>query len=404
MRVVMISPSYPAEMALFTQALARVGAEVIGVGDQALGDMAPAARDSLRHYEHVSLAASDDVIGRVVALSRVARIDRIECLWEPYMMLAARLREVLGLPGLTVDQTIPFRDKERMKAALDAAGIRTPHHYAATTVADVWAAAERTGFPLIVKPIDGAGSMDTFRVDTIDELADILPRLRHIPRVSVEEFVDAEEFTYDTICAGGQVLHENICRYRPRPLVTKQHEWVSPITMALRDIHDPYLQGGLEMGRRVLAALGFRDGFTHMEWYRKSDGEVVFGEIGARPPGARTVDVMNFATNNDLYIRWAEAIVHGRFSGPIERPFNAASIFKRATGAGRIAAVEGLDALLAEYGQHVAMIDLLPIGAPRRDWRAVIVSDGMVVIRHPELSATIEIADAFAARLQLHAR
>lgn len=403
MRVVMISPGYPAEMALFTRALASVGADVIGVGDQPAHDLPGGAAQALRHYEHVSLADENAVIGRVLGLAQQVRIDRIECLWEPYMILAARLRERLGLPGLTVAETIPFRDKERMKSQLDTAGIRTPHHYDATAVTEVWAAVERIGFPVIVKPIDGAGSMDTFRLDSAEQLIDVLPLLRHVPRVSVEEFVEAEEFTYDTVCADGEVLFENICWYRPRPLVTKQHEWVSPITLALRDLDVEALAGGRSMGREVLRALHFRDGFTHMEWYRKADGEVVFGEIGARPPGARTVDVMNFATDNDLYVRWAEAIVHGGFSAPVERHYNAASIFKRANGAGRISGVTGLDDLLHAYGDSVALVDLLPIGAPRRDWRAVIVSDGMVVVRHHELDRAVEIADRFATDLQLYA-
>ena len=403
MRVVMLSPGYPAEMALFTRGLAAVGAEVIGIGDQPPGDLPHTARGALAHYEHVSLSDHNAVADRVRALSSHVQIERVECLWEPYMVLAAGLRELLGVPGLTVPQTLPFRDKELMKSTLDRAGIRTPHHYEATTVADVWAAVERIGYPVIIKPIDGAGSMDTFRVDHSAELNDILPLLRHVPRVSVEEFVDADEFTYDTVCAGGRILFENICWYGTRPLMTKQHEWVSPITMSVRDIDIEHLAGGRSMGHAVLDALGFRDGFTHMEWYRKSDGEVVFGEIGARPPGARTVDVMNYATDNDLYVRWAEAIVHGGFSAPVERRYNAASIFKRASGHGRIRAIEGLDRLLAEYGEHVALVDLLPIGAPRRDWRAVIVSDGMIVVRHRDLATTQEMARRFAEELQLYA-
>ncbi|MPZ72249.1 MAG: ATP-grasp domain-containing protein [Nitriliruptorales bacterium] len=402
-RVVMLSPGYPAEMALFTQALGAVGAEVIGVGDQPAHDLPRPARKGLRHYEQVSLADEREVVARVRTLSQQVRVDRVECLWEPYMVLAARLREMLGAPGLGVQQTLPFRDKERMKQVLDAAGIRTPHHYAATTVAEVWRAAEHIGFPIIVKPIDGAGSMDTFRVQSAEELSQVLPLLRHVPRVSVEEFVDGEEFTYDTVCAGGRILFENICWYRPRPLVTKEHEWVSPITMALRDIDADHLQGGRAMGRKVLDALGFRDGFTHMEWYRGADGEVVFGEIGARPPGARTVDVMNYATDNDLYVRWAEAVVHGRFSEPVDHRFNAASIFKRASGVGNITGISGLEHLMAEYGEHIALVDLLPMGAPRRDWRAVIVSDGMIIVRHHDLGRTIEMADRFASELQLQA-
>ena len=194
----------------------------------------------------------------------------------------------------------------------------------------------------------GPGSADTYRADSTAELDAILPMVRHVPQVSVEEFIDAEEFTYDTICADGRVLFENICQYHPRPLLTKMHEWISPITMALRDLDEPGLQGGRELGAAVLRVLGFRDGFTHMEWYRKADGEVVFGEIGARPPGARTVDVMNYATDTDLFTAWAHAVTHGRIPQPVERRYNAASVFKRASGAGRITRYEGLDQLLAQ--------------------------------------------------------
>ena len=404
MNVLMISPGYPAEMAFFTRGLSHAGADVIGLSDQSPEALPATARDALAHYVHVgSLAAEDQVAATVRDLARQLRIDRVECLWEPYMILAGRLREELGLPGLTVQQTVPFRDKERMKQVLDAAGLRTPWHVAARTVADVWAAAERVGFPLIVKPLDGAGSADTYRVDSTAELDAILPMVRHVPQVSVEEFIDAEEFTYDTICADGRVLFENICQYHPRPLLTKMHEWISPITMALRDLDEPGLQGGRELGAAVLGVLGFRDGFTHMEWYRKADGEVVFGEIGARPPGARTVDVMNYATDTDLFTAWAHAVTHGRIPQPVERRYNAASVFKRASGAGRITRYEGLDQLLARYGEHVVALELLPVGAPRRDWRATTIADGMVIVRHPELPQALEMAQRFAAELHLFA-
>ncbi len=267
----------------------------------------------------------------------------------------------------------------------------------------MWAAAERLGYPLIVKPIAGAGSADTYRADSAADLDAILPMVRHVPQVIVEEFIDGEEFTYDTICAGGPVLFENICWYRPRPLLTKLHEWISPVTVSLRDLDAPDLQAGRALGGATVKALGFRDGFTHMEWYRKADGEAVFGEIGARPPGGRMVDAMNYATDADLFFGWAEAITSGRMSQRAERRYNAAIIRKRAQGAGRITRYEGLDQLMAEFGEHVPALDLLPIGTPRRDWRAVTISDGMVVVRHPELSKTLEMAERFASGLHLHA-
>jgi formate-dependent phosphoribosylglycinamide formyltransferase (GAR transformylase) len=404
MNVVMISPGYPAEMALFTRGLAAAGSTVIGVGDQGPTVVPQPAREALAHYMQVhSLADGDAVAGAVRAIARHVHIDLVECLWEPYMLLAARLREELGLPGLTMRQTMPFRDKELMKAVLDEAGLRTPGHHSTDTVAGVWAAAERLGYPLIVKPIAGAGSSDTYRADAPADLDAILPMVRHVPQVIVEEFIDGEEFTYDTICAGGQVLFENICWYRPRPLLTKLHEWMSPVTISLRDLDAPDLQAGRALGVATIKALGFRDGFTHMEWYRKADGEVVFGEIGARPPGGRMVDAMNYATDADLFAGWAEAITHGRITQPVQRRYNAGIIFKRADGAGRITGYSGLDRLMAEFGEHVVAIDLLPVGTPRRDWRAVTISDGMVVVRHPELAKTVEMTERFAADLHLHA-
>jgi biotin carboxylase len=404
MRVLMVSPGYPAEMALFTRGLARAGATVIGLGDQPSSALSMTAREALAHYIHVdSLADEDAVAARVRDLAANVRIDQVECLWEPYMMLAARLREELGLPGLTRVETVPFRDKERMKQIIDAAGLRTPWHLTARTVAEIWSAADQIGFPIIVKPVDGAGSADTYRADSAADLDGILPMIRHVPQVSVEEFVDGEEFTYDTICAGGEILFENICWYRPRPLLTKLHEWLSPSIVSFRDLDVPDLQGGRALGQAALRALGFRDGFTHMEWYRKADGEVVFGEIGARPPGSRMVDVMSYATDADIFAAWAQAVTHGHITEPIQRRYNAGCVFKRAQGAGRITSHEGLDRLLAEYGEHVVLVDLLPIGAPRRDWRAVNISDGMIVMRHHELSKTLEMMESFAADLHLYA-
>src|ERR1019366_4555165 len=100
---------------------------VIGLGDQAADALPATARDALAHYVQVgSLAAGDQVAATVAELAARVRIDRVECLWEPYMVLAARLREQLGRPGLTVAQTLPFRDKEQMKQLLDAAGPRRP--------------------------------------------------------------------------------------------------------------------------------------------------------------------------------------------------------------------------------------------------------------------------------------
>lgn len=402
--VLMLAPGFPAEMPLFTRGLARVGARVIGLGDSAEATLPAMAAEALAAYVRVpSLWDEAAVVAQVRQLAREVRIDRVECLWEPGMILAARLREALGVPGMTVAETIPFRDKEEMKRRLDQAGVRTPRHARAGSAEAIREAAGRIGFPLIVKPIAGAGSADTYRVDDEEELEAVIARVRHVEEVSVEEFIDGEEYTFDTICVDGEIKYFNIAWYRPRPLIARTTEWISPQTITLRDVDAPLLAGGRRMGQAVLQALGFRTGFTHMEWYLTHQGEAVFGEIAARPPGARSVDLMNFGSDLDVYVGWAEAAVHGRFSQEIDRRYNSAVIFKRAQGKGRIRAIDGLEEIQASLGRSIVGIDLLPIGAPRRNWKQTLISDGWVFLRHPDLATCMEMADRVGRDLQLYA-
>ena len=171
---------------------------------------------------------------------------------------------------MTVEQTLPFRDKERMKQVLDAAGIRTPRHVAATTVAGVWEAAERIGYPIIVKPIAGAGSADTYRVDSAAQLAEVLPtaspRARG-QRRGVRRRRGAHR-------RHGLRERQDPVRERdvvPAAAAAEPAARVDQpgVDRAARPRRCPSWRPGGRWAREVLAALGFRAGFTHMEWYRK---------------------------------------------------------------------------------------------------------------------------------------
>lgn len=404
MDVVLLGPGYPGEMPLFTRGLADVGARVIGVGDQHVDALPGTARRALAEYIQIgSWGDEDAVVARVLESLRGRNVDLVETLWEPTVVAAARLREAIGAPGMRVEQARTFRDKGLMKDVLDAAGIRTPRARRSTTVAGVRQAVEHIGYPIILKPIAGAGSLDTYRVEDAKDLEYALPRLAHVEEVSVEEFVDGREFTYDTVCAAGAIAFYNIAEYRPRPLVGKQVEWVSQQVISHRDPDSELLAGGRDMGEAVIRAMGYTSGFTHMEWYLTPSGEVVFGEIGARAPGARLTDLMNLSCDIDMFVGWAEAVCHGRFSQPVERRYNAAMVIKRAQGAGRITHIDGLGRLMATMGEHIVNVDLLPVGERRRDWQQTVLSDGIVVVRHPDLATTYELADRVGTELNLYA-
>lgn len=389
----------------FSRALAQCGARVIGLGEHPAGALPNVVKQSLSDYLRVrSLVDTDGVLATVRQSAVHTPIDRVECLWEPFMTLAAQLREMLGIGGMHRAQTELFRDKKKMKDTLDAAGLRTPRNTTATGAGAIRAAARLVGLPVVIKPIDGAGSAHTHEVRDQAGLDIAIADVGEHRVVSVEEYIEGEEYTFDTVCANGQILYENIAWYRPKPIVGRNVEWISMQTVNLRDIEGPELARGRELGRRVIAALKFDTGFTHMEWFLTPSGEAVFGEIGGRPPGGRSVDLMNYTNDFDIYSGWAQAVTRGEFNQTAHRRYNAAAIFKRARGQGHICAIHGLDGLRRRYGAHIVVEELLPIGAPRRNWRQTLLSDGYLIVRHPELARTLEIADAVGTDLQIDAR
>ena len=242
MNVLPLSPGYPSEMNDHVRALAAAGASVIGVGDRPREELAQSTQDALVKYVRIDGCdnVGDAVLEWVHRAS--ARIDRVEAMWEPLVLPAAALREALGVSGMGVEVARRFRDKEIMKATLREAGLRVPRSSRESTRAGVVSAVAAVGLPVIIKPIDGAGSADTYRVDREDQLLAVLDRLGHVAEVSVEELVDGDEYTYDTLCVDGVAVYENIAQYLPRPLLARTDERCAPIIITIRDLSDPVRQ------------------------------------------------------------------------------------------------------------------------------------------------------------------
>ena len=404
MNVLFLSPNYPPEMQQFTRGLAEVGATVWGVGDSPPGDLAPVVKGSLSDYLHVPrIMDEEDVTRRLDAFLRGRSLDRIETNWEPLTLMAAGLRERYGIPGMRRDAVVGFRDKVEMRERLSAAGIRVPKSFRVRSTREAWAAVEQIGWPVIVKPVAGAGSADTWRADSPKEFESALRSTSHVPEASVEEFVTGDEYTFETIAVDGDPVVESATKYYPNVLEARKNEWISPIIFSLRDMGAPELAGGIAMGRKVLKALGMGTGFSHMEWFLTPSGEAIFGEIACRSPGACMVDLMNFTCEADFFREWARIVCWHAFEGPRDRAYNAGIVFKRAIGHGRIRRIDGLDAFRRRYGAHIAREDFLPIGAPRRDWQQTFLSDGHIVVRHEDRDTALDMAREATTQINVYA-
>ena len=379
---------------LFSEAASRMVRAIGSLPDVRLGvvtqEPAEQADDATRRALHAHWRV-DDVCDpgqlRWAIDSLVARLGRPDVLFGAFEQLQVPLaeeRERLGIPGLSSEAARNFRDKARMKEVLRAAGLPCARHGLAGTPAEAHAFAQATGFPLVVKPPAGAGSQATFRANDPHELAAALDAAPPSPErpVLLEEFVVGDEHSLETISIGGRAVWHSLTRYHPNPLEVLRNPWIQWCVVLPREVDDPRFDDIRQVGADALRALGMTTGLSHMEWFRRRDGSVAIGEVGARPPGAQITTLVSRATDTDFVRAWAELMVYGTFTPPT-RKYAAGIAYLRGqgNGGGVVRAVHGLDRLSAETKALATDWQLPPLGAPPR---STYEGDGWVLVRHAE--------------------
>ena len=419
MRVVFLGPSYPQEMQQFTRGLAEVGAEIYGVGDTPPSALPRRLRSYLAGYLEVPrLLAESDVIERTSAWLRGREIDRVLSAWEPTVLTAAKLRERWGVPGMRPDTVRGFRDKQLMKERVAAAGVRVPRAERADPQRPAKTAEPKprrdargrrgvSGFPVILKPIAGAGSADTYQLPRRGRARD--RGILQAPPTSASSASRSTSRarsspTTRSASDGDPGLRERGPVPAQAPRGPQSEEWISPVIITVRDLEQAKIQ------RRRRSSVARCSG--PWAWATASPtwsgsytpkGEAVFGEIGCRPGGARLVDQMNYTSDIDLFREWARAVCWKSFEAPTTRKYNCGIIFKRARGQGRITRIAGLDTFKRRYGGVIVEDELLRPGTPRRDWKATLVSDGFLMVRHPDWDICKQICASAATDITMYA-
>ncbi len=405
MHVLFVEPSFPRNQRQFVRALSQVGARVTGIGESPVEALDDELKGWLHRYERVSSVVDEgalhDAVRRVQAREWV---DRLEATVEAHVMAAARVREACTIPGTSTRTAWLCRDKPSMKEVLRDAGVATAQSAGVASVEEGVAFAERVGYPLIVKPRDGAGASGTTRVDDGEQL-DAALRACRVDRgasVAVEEFVEGHEGFWDTLTANGHVVHEFVSHYYPGVLEAMRTRWISPQVVTTNRVeHDSYAELR-DFGRRVLTVLDIGTSPTHMEWFFGPKG-LRFSEIGCRPPGVMVWDLYSAANDLDLYREWAQLLVHGHTDARASRRYAAGMIALRPDRDGRITHVEGLEAVGRDYGEHVIDCHFPPAGTPTQPPSAGYMANAWMRLRHPDYDALRGILDDIGRRVQLRA-
>jgi hypothetical protein len=386
MHVVFVEPRFPANQKLFIRALAEVGAAVTAIGEGSKQSLDDDLKRWLTHYEEVGSVCDEGAVLKALRfIQGKAHVDRFEATVEAHIMPAAKVREAAGIPGTSVRSAFLCRDKPAMKEVLREGGVPCAQSTGASTLEEIREFAQKVGFPLILKPRDGAGASGAVRVDSMDDIA-AAARSLHLGRpgrsVAVEEYIEGHEGFFDTLVVRGEVVHEFATHYYPNVLEAMRTRWISPQFVTTNRIDSaPAYEEVKIMGRKVVKLLGLETSATHMEWFFGPKG-LKFSEIGCRPPGVRAWDLYNVANDMDLYREWAMLICHGRPSQKASRRYAAGLIALRPSQDGRISGYSGLDVIGKNFGPHIIDTHLPPEGTPTQPVEAGYMANAWLRMKH----------------------
>lgn len=249
---------------------------------------------SKKHFNQTIVVNSYDITEYEKIIHEISELHNIKALIVPdedYITIGGHLRSKFNIPGLQREQSILARDKSLMKDVIRVNGIKTCFSKIARKTTDFFDFCDKYDYPIIVKPIDGAGSANTYKLSNVEDLNNYLSNhVEDIIPVQLEQFIIGREFHCDSIVKEGQVIFSSVGEYLFNCLDVVQNEMpCSSIVYPEKDKNEPLVERIKEMNTKVINALGIDNSVCHAEMFLSPDGQLYFGEIGARVGGGQVL-------------------------------------------------------------------------------------------------------------------
>jgi biotin carboxylase len=238
-------------------------------------------------------------------MARLQPIDRIVALDEFDMENVSALREHLRIPGMGLTTVRYFRDKLAMRARAKEVGILVPEFMHVLNHQALSEFMTRVPGPWLLKPRSQASGIGVKKINAAGELWPWLEQLGDQQSFYLlEQFVPGTVFHIDSIVSEREVLFAEPHGYGAPPLDVSHHGGVFTTRALPRDSADANTL--LKSNRELIQTLGLPRGVTHAEFLKShADGRFYFIEIAARVGGAYISNVIEAATDINLWREWA---------------------------------------------------------------------------------------------------
>lgn len=363
---IFISPNFPTNYWQFCHELKNDGMNVLGIGDQAYDELMPELKESLNEYYKVGSLENYDEVYRAVAFFafKYGKIDWLESNNEYWLEQDARLRTDFNITtGFHLEDIPRIKYKSKMKVYYQKAGITTARYHMVDNFDSCRKFIDEVGYPVVVKPDNGVGASDTYKLSSDQELKDFLaykyadhPFAPYI----MEEFVHAEVNSYDAIIdAHGNPIFE-AGNVTPMSIMDIVNNNDNSIYYIVKDLPDDTRAAG----RAAVKSFGVKSRFIHFEFFRMTEdqasmgekGKIVALEVNMRPCGGFTPDMINFARSTNVYKIWADMVAFGGTNMPVGQHFYCAYAGRRDGKP----FVYSHEQIMQKYQDNMRMVDRIP--------------------------------------------
>lgn len=226
----------------------------------------------------------------------IAKIHGIEAVisdnCDYSLLTAAIVASKLALPFASIGSAILSNDKFHQRCLCRDAGIDQPDFKEVRTPTEAVSAAEKIGYPVILKPVDSRG---TFGVTIANDRAEILnsyyEAVSYSPgaRLICEKFIQGELVTVDGFCFSN--------RHQSLTVASRKYtEGSKPVTKYISypsELPDDLKLKLMKNHHNVISALNYKFGHTHGEYILTPSGKIYLVECANRGAGVYTSSTIN---------------------------------------------------------------------------------------------------------------
>jgi biotin carboxylase len=353
MNVVYLSPHFPPHYHRFCRHLKQAGANVLGIGDAVYDHLDPEVRNALTEYYRVADLHNYDALLRACGhfTHTYGKIDRFESLNEYWLEVEARIRDDFNVFGVRSHEIDGIRRKSRMKEKFRAAGVPVARGQVVGTITEARRLIQTIGYPVVAKPDAGVGALDTYRLDSDEELARFFSAKPSVDYI-MEEFISGTIYSFDGLADRNGELVFYTAHTFSQGIMETVNQGRHIHYYSLREI-PPALE---TLGRQCIESFAVRERFFHIEFFQTAADTFVGLEVNMRPPGGFTTDMFNYACDIDIYRVWAELLVHERTALSYARKYHCCYASRKSDRHYR----HNHEDIMTRYGKFMVQVQSVP--------------------------------------------